>query len=180
MHVHGTGTAMELARKIKPAIDLMGTFPARYASTVQAQSDVVAGTFDTATLDSIVGTKGSALAGGTYKYTLGRSDLVLKEMGAVINSRMGLNSWASLFGSDANAVVAGDIAMLSHELTPVMKALRANGIEIVAVHNHMTSSAPAVYFLHYWGKGKAEDLARGFKAGLDATGKPAPMTGHGG
>jgi hypothetical protein len=173
MHVHGMGLAVDLAKKIKPAIDLMGNVPLKgILSTSIFASEIEQGTFATADLDKIVGAKGSALSGGVYKYTIGRPDIDLREMGARIETRMGLNSWASFFGSDAMAVVAGDVAMLAGELTPVMKALRTHGIEVVAIHNHMAGSSPSVYFLHYWGRGKAADLARGFKAALDATGKP--------
>ena len=92
-------------------------------------------------------------------------------MGATINARMGLNTWAAFFGSDANAEIAGDVAMLAQEVTPVLKALRANGLNVVAIHHHMTGGQPAVYFLHYWGTGPAEKLATGFKAALSELGK---------
>jgi len=84
---------------------------------------------------------------------------------------MGLNTWAAFFGSDANAQIAGDVAMLSPEITPVLKALRANGLNVVAMHNHMTDSQPMFYFLHYWGTGPADKLASGFKAALTELGK---------
>jgi len=61
--------------------------------------------------------------------------------------------------------------MLAHEVTPVLKALRANNISVVAIHHHMTATNPTIYFLHYWGRGPAEKLAAGFKAALDQTGK---------
>jgi len=106
-----------------------------------------------------------------YKITVGRDDLKLKEMGAPITSRMGLNTWAAFYGSDANAEVAGDVAMLAPEVTPVLKALRANGLNVVAIHQHMTSTQPTIYFLHYWGTGPAEKLANGFRAALNELGK---------
>src|SRR5205085_10014148 len=109
--------------------------------------------------------------GAVYKITIGRDDLKLKEMGAPINSRMGLNTWAAFFGSDANAEIAGDVAMLSQEVTPVLKALRSNGLNIVAIHHHMTSTQPSIYFLHSWGTGPAEKLPGGFKAELNEVGK---------
>ena len=84
---------------------------------------------------------------------------------------MGLNTWAAFFGSDANAEIAGDVAMLAQEVTPVLKALRANGLNVVAIHNHMRGGQPTVYFLHYWGTGSAEKLATGFKAALSELGK---------
>src|SRR5438067_13760771 len=91
-------------------------------------------------------------------------------MGAKIDARMGLNTWAAFFGTDANAEIAGDIAMLDREVTPVLKALRANGLNVVAIHNHMSGTQPMVYFLHYWGTGPAEKLATGFKTALDQLG----------
>jgi len=59
-------------------------------------------------------------------------------------------------------------------VTPVLKALRANGLNIVAVHHHMTGTEPAIFFLHYWGKGPAAKLATGVRAAVDLLGKPAP------
>jgi hypothetical protein len=108
--------------------------------------------------------------GQVYKITLPRPDIKVTEMGASINARMGLNTWAAFFGSDAAAVVAGDVAMLASEVTPVLKALRTHGIEVVAIHHHMTGTEPAVTFLHYWGQGPAEKLAQGVRAAIDQTG----------
>ena len=109
--------------------------------------------------------------GGVYKITIGRSDLAIKEMGATINARMGLNTWAAFYGSNTDAVVAGDVAMLAGEVQPVLKALRSNGIDVVAIHHHMIGTSPEVYFLHYWGKGQAAKLAQGVKAAVDQLGK---------
>ena len=171
MHVHGHGTATDLAKKAKPAIDLIGKGSPPHQSTVTGgNSNVSAGQLDTATLARIVGHEGEQ-NGAVYKITVGRDDLNLKEMGATINSRMGLNTWAAFYGSDANAEVAGDVAMLAQEVTPVLKALRGNGLNVVAIHQHMTSTQPTIYFLHYWGTGPTEKLANGFKAALNELGK---------
>jgi hypothetical protein len=173
MHVHGHGKADDLARMAKPAIDLIGHVPAAHeASPVAGKSAVSAGQIDTAKIAGIVGHEGEQ-TGPVYKITIGRDDLKLTEMGAKINSRMGLNTWAAFFGSDANAEIAGDVAMLAREVTPVLKALRANGLDVVAIHHHMTTTQPTIYFLHYWGTGPAEKLANGFKAALNELG-----TGH--
>jgi Domain of Unknown Function (DUF1259) len=171
MHVHGHGKPADLAKMAKPALDLIGRGSAQHQSTVTGgTASVTAGQIDTAKIARIVGHEGEQ-TGAVYKITVGRDDLKLKEMGANINSRMGLNTWAAFFGSDANAEVAGDIAMLSQEVTPVLKALRANGLNVVAIHHHMVGTQPTVYFLHYWGTGPAEKLATGFKAALSELGK---------
>ena len=177
MHVHGHGKAADLAKMAKPAVDLIGKgSPQHQSSESGPRSNVSAGQMDTAKLAKIVGHEGEQ-SGAVYKITVGRDDLKLKDMGATINARMGLNTWAAFYGSDANAEVTGDVAMLSSEITPVLKALRSNGLDVVAIHQHMTSGQPTIYFLHYWGTGSTEKLAAGFKAALDQLGK-SPHGAH--
>lgn len=166
MHVHGHGSASELTTKVKPAIALIGAHPLAATST---SGRAITGTLDSAALAKVVGYDGEQ-NGAVYKITIGRPDIPLKEMGGAINSRMGLNTWAAFYGSDADAVVAGDIAMLDREVTPVLKSLRSNGIDVVAIHHHMTGTDPQVIFLHYWGKGSAQKLATAFRAAIDQTG----------
>jgi hypothetical protein len=168
MHVHGHGSAAELASKIKPAVDLIGKTPPRTGSVLPGRA--IQGSLDTAALATIIGTPGEQ-NGAVYKITIGRPDVTVREMGAVINSRMGLNTWAAFYGNDADAVVAGDVAMLDTEVTPVLKALRSNNIAVVAIHQHMIGTQPNITFLHYWGKGQAQQLARGVKAAVDQLGK---------
>jgi hypothetical protein len=177
MHVHGHGKAADLARMVKPAVDLIGNGPAQHQDSVSgAKSTVTGGQIDTSKIAKIVGHDGEQ-NGMVYKITVGRDDLKLKDMGAPINARMGLNTWAAFYGTDANAEIAGDVAMLSDEITPVLKALRSNGLNVVAIHNHMTTAQPPIYFLHYWGTGSTEKLATGFKAALNELGK-APSHTH--
>ncbi len=179
MHVHGHGTAANLARMVKPALDLIGKgSPQHQSSVTGGAAGVAGGTMDTAKIAKLVGHQGEQ-NGQVYKITIGREDINLKEMGATINARMGLNTWAAFFGTDANAEIAGDVAMLSQEVTPVLKALRTNGLNVVAIHNHMIGGEPTIYFLHYWGTGPAEKLAGGFKAALNELGKGASThAGH--
>jgi hypothetical protein len=166
MHVHGRGQPMDLARRVKPALDLIG----KGMKPAAASAVTPAGQIDTAKITQIVGAQGEQ-TGAVYKITIGRDDLKLTEMGASINARMGLNTWAAFVGSNDNAAVAGDVAMLASEVTPVLKALRKNGLDVVAIHHHMTDTQPAVFFLHYWGTGPADKLAAGFKAALNELGK---------
>ena len=178
MHVHGHAKAADLARMIKPAVDLIGHVAVEHKTgAIEGKSSISAGQIDTAKLAKIAGHEGEQ-SGPVYKITIGRDDVSLKEMGATINARMGLNTWAAFYGSDANAQIAGDVAMLEGEVNPVLKALRKNGLNIVAIHNHMTSGQPAFFFLHYWGTGPAEQLATGFKAALNELGKSKPPMVH--
>jgi hypothetical protein len=172
MHVHGHGQAVDLANQIKPALDLIGRgAPVPPPSPAAAAAKPA---IDTAKIAQIVGHQGEQ-SGTVYKITVGRDDLSVKEMGATINARMGLNTWAAFVGTDEDAAIAGDIAMLETEVTPTLKALRAHGLEVVAIHHHMTNTKPMIIFLHYWGRGPADQLATGFKAALDQLGKGRPQ-----
>ena len=171
MHIHGHGTPAELARKVKPALDLIGKGVSRPATTAVAPpAGSPSTTIDTAAIAQIVGTPGEQ-TGAVYKITIGRDDLKLTEMGAPLNARMGLNTWAAFVGTNDTAAIAGDVAMLASEVTPVLTALRKNGLDVVAIHHHMTDTRPTIFFLHYWGTGPADKLARGFKAALGELGK---------
>jgi hypothetical protein len=166
MHVHGMGKAADLAQRLKPGFDLIGHEKPPATTPMSAGGKPI----DTAKIAKIVGHEGEQ-SGAVYKITVGRDDLNMKEHGAAINARMGLNTWAAFYGSDDDAAVAGDVAMLESELTPVLKTLRTNGIDVVAIHHHMTGEQPVVIFLHYWGRGPAEKLANAFKATLGELGK---------
>jgi uncharacterized protein DUF1259 len=169
MHVMGHGSAADLARMAKPAVDLIGHVPQIHPMS-PGKATLQPGKIDTVKIAQIVGHEGEQ-TGAVYKITVGRDELNLKEMGATINARMGLNTWAAFVGSDDSAAVAGDVAMLDKELTPVLKTLRSHGLEVVSIHHHMIGTRPAIIFLHYWGKGPAEKLAAAFKATLDQLGK---------
>lgn len=164
MHVHGHGKAVDLANEIKPALDLIG-HGAPPAAGTPAKSGL-----DTAAIAKTIGHEGEQ-NGAVYKITIGRDNLSVKEMGATINARMGLNTWAAFVGTNEDAAIAGDIAMLEIEVNPTLKALRSHGLDVVAIHHHMINSRPIIIFLHYWGRGPADKLATGFKAALDELGK---------
>jgi hypothetical protein len=166
MHIHGHGNAIDLANRLKPALDLIG--PAKLGESVGSQkpSPPTQGALDTDRIAKIVGHAGEQ-TGPVYKITIGRDDLDVKEMGAKINARMGLNTWAAFVGTNEDAAVAGDIAMLESEVIPTLKALRSNGLDVVAIHHHMIGTKPMIIFLHYWGRGPTDKLAIGFKAALD-------------
>lgn len=168
MHIDGFGNAATLAANAKAVLDKVSQ--ARGADPKAAKADSVVNTLNIPMLDSLLGHKGE-MSKGVYKYTIGRPDVKLREHGVPISTFMGFNTWAAWQGTPEKAAVAGDFTMLMDEVQPVIKALIENGIEVVAVHNHMVHEEPKIFFLHYWGVGPADKLAKGLKAALDQTGK---------
>ena len=170
LHMKIAGKAVDLANQLKPALGLIGLAKEGEENAAPKPVTKQGTTLDTEQIAKIVGHSGDQ-TGPVYKITLGRDDLNIKDMGATINARMGLNTWAAFVGTNNDAAIAGDIAMLENEVTPVLKALRSNGLNVVAIHHHMINTNPMIIFLHYWGRGPAEKLATGFKAAVDELGK---------
>ena len=172
MHVGASGPVSDVAAKVKAVLASINLSRGHVPSATAADSVIT--TLDAGKLDMILTQKGE-WSKGVYKYTIGRPDIKLTEHGVSISTFLGFNTWAAWQGSPDHAAVAGDFTMREDEVQAVIKALVSHGIEVVAVHNHMIHEQPKVFFLHYWGVGNAEELARGLRAALDATGKPAPM-----
>lgn len=177
MHLHGMGNVAELATSYAQAIRNTKLFPANQttSSAAMAQRGNTASPtgnelFDLPALDALTKHKGT-VNGPTYKYTVGREDLQVVAMGAEITAAIGLNSWASFAGKQDAAHIAGDMAMLEGEVNNVVKALRAHKLEVVALHHHMLGEQPRTVFLHYYGRGPATELAKGFRAALDQLGR---------
>jgi len=162
MHIAGTGTTEQLATGVKKVLDAIkevrGKSPTPAegfgGATIPAQN-----TIDPKRLEAILGAQAQA-KDGMAKFVFGKQT---KAHGVELGPEMGVNTWAAFAGSPEAAVVDGDFAMLESELQGVLKALRAAKINVVAIHSHMTHEEPRIMFLHYWGKGSAEDLARGIK-----------------
>jgi len=170
MHIGGSGAVEQMAEKAKAVLDKVKEVRGGDPSAGIASSEAVKNTLDTKKLDYILGYK-AEMSKGVYKYTIGRPDVILREHGVPVSTFLGFNTWAAFQGTPEKAAVAGDFAMLENEVAPVIKALVENGIEVVAVHNHMVHEQPKIFFLHYWGVGNAEQLAHGLKSALDKTGK---------
>jgi len=161
------GDGATLAAKAKVVLDKVQEV--RGGNPVDGPKIEVENTLDTEKIAEILGHSGK-MNRGVFKITIGRPDVDLREHGAPVSTFMGFNTWASWQGTPEKAAVAGDFTMLADEVAPVIKALVENGIEVVAVHNHMVHEEPQIYFLHYWGVGSAEKLAKGLKQALDQTG----------
>lgn len=176
MHLHGTGDVTTLANRYAQAIRETKLFPANQPAPSPATA-TGKDLFNLTSLDEIVTYKG-VVNGPTYKYTVGRDDLQVLAMGAEMTAAIGLNSWASFAGKQEAAHIAGDIAMLEGEVNQVVKTLRSHKLEVVALHHHMLGDEPRMVFLHYYGRGEAAVLARGFRAALDQLGKTPPVMKH--
>ena len=170
MHIGGSGPTEQMAEKAKAVLDKVKEVRSGDPLAGTASSEAVANTIDIKKLDYILQYKGE-MSKGVYKYTIGRSDVSLREHGVPVTSFLGFNTWAAFQGTAEKAAVAGDFAMLENEVAPIIEALVENGIEVVAVHNHMVHEQPRIFFLHYWGIGNAEQLAHGLRSALDQTGK---------
>jgi hypothetical protein len=165
MHIGGMGDEASLATAVGRVFTKMSETSGGKGEAPRAEIDPARSSLDSKKIDAILGTKGT-LASGVYKVVIGRTT---RMHGHEMAAAMGVNTWAAFAGSDEQSVVDGDFAMLEPELQGVLKALRRAGILIVAIHHHMTGEEPRILFLHYWGFGRTEDLARGLRSALDET-----------
>ena len=168
MHIGGMGDEGRLATAVGKVFAKIDATKGGKGDVPHAEIDPAGSTLDPGRIDAVLGQRGD-LKNGVYKVTVGRDTTM---HGAAMGSTMGVNTWAAFAGTDDRAVVDGDFAMLESELQGVLKALRAAGIDIVAIHQHMSGETPRVLFLHYWGTGRTDDLARGLRAALYATRPP--------
>jgi hypothetical protein len=167
MHIGGMGDVSQLAAAVGKVFAKIAETSGGKGEVPAADIDPAKSTLDPKKIDAILGARGE-LKSGVYKVTIGRQT---KMHGAVVGNTMGVNTWAAFAGSDEKSVVDGDFAMLEPELQSVLKALRSAGIDVVAIHQHMSGESPRIVFLHYWGVGRTEDLAKGLRAALDRTAK---------
>jgi hypothetical protein len=170
LHIGGEGECELLARGVRAALDVVEAIRARSPTPARGFGGKPLpekSSIDPAPLEAILGVEGQS-RDGLWKAVIGRK--VSMPCGCEAGKEMGVNTWAAFAGSSDNAVVDGDFAVLEDELQPVLKALRRSGIHIVAIHHHMTGETPRMLFLHYWGKGAAEELARALKRALEAQG----------
>jgi hypothetical protein len=165
MHIGGMGSEAELAESVKNVYariaEIRAAHPqpmSRFLKSIPASNNITP-----EPLEKILGHKGTA-KDGMFKVSIGRKATM---HGTQFGKAMGLNTWAAFAGSDEEAVVDGDFAMLESEMQAVLKTMREGGINIVALHNHMAGEDPHYYFMHYWGKGTAEDLARTIRQALN-------------
>jgi Domain of Unknown Function (DUF1259) len=164
MHVGGHGDPVKMAQTIHDALAVSKT-----PLTAAPAGQPPAIDLDTAQIDQIIGAKGTN-NGGVYAINVPRRDPITEQGMAVGAPIMG-GATAINFQptGGGKAAITGDYALIGSEVAEVVKALRANGIDVTAIHSHMVTEEPRIIFLHFWANDDAMKLARGLRAALDKT-----------
>jgi hypothetical protein len=162
MHIAGHGNAAKLAQAIHDALAVTGT-PAESAAAPAQKIDL-----DTDKIDEALGRKGKD-NGGIYQFGVPRAETI-HDHGMEIPASMGIST-AINFQPTGNgrAAITGDFVLLGSEVNPVIAALRENGIQVTALHSHMLTEEPRLFFMHFWANDDAVKLAHGLHAALDKT-----------
>jgi Domain of Unknown Function (DUF1259) len=163
VHFHGKGDAVSLAKSLKAALEktrtpLASAPGARPAKPSPAQEK----TFER--VQQVLGRKGS-MAGRVLQVSAARADAI-QDGGMEVPAAMGLATAINFETSAAGVATTGDFVLVADEVNPVIRELRANGIQPTALHSHMLRESPRLFFLHFWGVGPAEKIARGIQAAL--------------
>lgn len=163
MHIEGSGDAAKLAGAIKQAISLTKT-PGPTPPAAPPQDLGI----DTAAIEQALGQKGK-INGGVFQVSVPRADSVT-ESGMKIPGSMGLATALNFQPTGVGkAAITGDFVLIGTEVNPVIQALRSNGIEVTALHSHMLTDDPHLFFMHFWANDDAVKLAKGLRAALDKT-----------
>jgi Domain of Unknown Function (DUF1259) len=166
MHVGGHGDPVKMATTIHAALMASKT----PLEAPAAGSPPPAVDLDTAELEQIIGAKGQA-NGGVYQFAVPRRDPVTENGVPVVPPGPTGVATAINFQptGGGKAAITGDFVLVAEEVNPVIQALRANGIEVTAVHSHMLTEQPRLFFMHFWANDDAVKLAKGLRAALDKT-----------
>ncbi len=163
MHVHGHGDPARLAAAVRSALSLSATPLAAPSASPAPQPG------EAAALNRIMGANGKA-NGGVYQFSIPRREKIT-DAGMAVPPSMGLATAINFQPTGSGrAVATGDFVLTAAEVTPVLRSLRANRIDVTALHNHLGQEQPRLFFMHFWGNGDATALAKGLKQALDLTG----------
>ena len=168
MHIGGEGDAAKLAEGVRRIQDTVKRVRSTTSQTAKGFGHKPLPEKSSITAAPLVEALGSKATekDGMVKFTIGRT--VKMPCGCEAGKEMGVNTWAAFYGTDDHAFVDGDFVTFEGELQPVLKALRAANINVVAIHQHMEGEQPRAIFLHYWGVGPTRELSKGIRAALDA------------
>ena len=167
MHIHAMADATKIAKSIHDALALSKT---PFAAPPAAQQPQDVG-IDTKQIDQIMGQTGKA-NGMVFQYSIARADevtdTVMSTSGTVIPPAMGVAQAINFQSTGGGkAAITGDFVLLASEVNPVIKTLRDNGIDVTALHSHMLTDSPHLFFMHFWANDDALKLAKGLRAALD-------------
>jgi Domain of Unknown Function (DUF1259) len=165
MHVGGHGDPAKMAQALRAALASSKT-PFEPAAAAPAQASKI--DLDTAKLDEIIGAKGQ-VNGGVYQFGVPRRDPITEEGVAVPGAMGSANAINFQPTGGGKAAITGDFVVAGEEVNPLIRALREHGIEVTAIHSHMLTEQPRVFFVHFWANDDAEKLAGGIRAALDKT-----------
>jgi Domain of Unknown Function (DUF1259) len=165
MYIHfvGSGNEVEMAKGLREALGLTKTPMVSAASKPETKPEIAT------EIERIIGHPGS-MGGDVFHITVPRNEVHVMTMGTMLPGSMGMNTPFNFQLDGKNAAINGDFMLLPAELNPVIKALRANGIEVASIHNHLLDNQPSMVFMHFWAYGDAVSLAKGLKAALDRVG----------
>src|SRR5712692_8085887 len=135
---------------------------------------------DWSPVDKVFGTTGKSLPGGVYRFGWPRTDMNVTVGGVKVEAALALGSWGAFVatGKAGEAMTMGDLVLLEVEVTPVVNALQAGGLDVLAIHNHLVGEKPQVLYVHFAGHGEPAALARGLKAALEKTKTPLASSGE--
>jgi len=167
MHIHAMGEAARIAKSIHDALALSKT-PFTAAPAASPTQDIG---IDTKQIDQIMGQTGK-VNGVVFQYSIARADDVadtsMNSQGTIIPPAMGVAQAINFQATGGGkAAITGDFVLIAAEVNPVIKALRNNGIEVTALHSHMLTDSPHLFFMHFWANDDALKLARGLRSALD-------------
>ena len=167
MHIHAIGDAVKIAKAIHDALALSKTpMTATPAAPAGGAPDQDIG-IDTKQVDQLMGQSGK-VNGGVYQFSIPRAEEITEATGGVIPPSMGVAQAINFQPTGGGkAAITGDFVLIASEVNPVIKALRDNGIEVTALHSHMLTESPRLFFMHFWANDDAQKLARGLRAALD-------------
>ena len=164
MHISGNGDAVKLARAIHGALALTHTPLTSPPAALAAQNIDL----NTSEIDRIMGRSGK-VNGGVYQFSIPRAEEI-RDAGMIIPPSMGVSTAINFQPTGGGrAAITGDFVLVASEVNPVIRALRASGIEVTALHSHMLTEQPRLFFMHFWANDEAAKLARGLRAALDRT-----------
>ncbi len=167
MHIHAMGDGVKIAKTIHDALALTKTPFSAPATSSPAEIGL-----DTKQIDQIMGQSGK-INSGVYQYSIARADEItdgamMSESKVVIPPPMGVAQAINFQPTGGGkAAITGDFVLIASEVNPVIKALRDNGIEVTALHSHMLTENPRLFFMHFWANDSALKLAGGLRAALN-------------